>query len=735
MEIRKKPIVAITSSLLAVAVIGTGIASCSSNSDQARNEESTKPATSSKPSASPSTKAKDTKKSPAPAPSIKAPAGTQTVTGPKARHNTGAVSNNRWVPYHNTGAPAPARPPALTEAQKLAIALANQRAQLVSARDNAAAALNTINSNITKANADRDAAKIKLNNAIADQKRFEDAVETATKDLDQANADLSAKQAVLDQANAIFDAAKSDYDTKLADFKEANRPVFAALDEAKAKVAEAKTALKEATNAFNKANAEYVAKVADATKRRDEANAAIQKANADKAAASSALDAASKQVNTLKPQITNLQSQIDSLEIVKTETPFDASKLTPQQRNDVIGAMVAYQVNQYREMYGLKPLAVSIAYSENAEEWSHKMAGSAGYNHASDFGLDALSGVSVQGYSENIHKGYGSGNSINDLEKFANYLVNGWIKSPGHRTNLLSDSNNLMAVGVNYNPNGVSFGTWRAFNIADPSYNPEYHLTKYKEDRWMPTDYTKVYDGTKGNTQTLKELSTKYAAPNNDPAFAVTLPTLVGHTGVKPDKSDLGFITYGPDQAKFKALSSQKAAAEADLAKAEKTVVESQATIDNADKTIEKATSDKTTAETDLAKLEATKPVDENVNAAKQALDEATATETKAQADVDALADKAPSRTALDDAAAKQASAQADVTAAKATVDTANSAVNTAKANVSKAVIEQSEAKDAIVAADKTEADNQAKVGPATDKLNQAQENLDNFDAANPGVK
>ena len=735
MEIRKKPIVAITSSLLAVAVIGTGIASCSSNSDQTRNEESTKPATSSKPSASPSTKAKDTKKSPAPAPSIKAPAGTQTVTGPKARHNTGAVSNNRWVPYHNTGAPAPARPPALNEAQKLAIALANQRAQLVSARDNAAAALNTINSNITKANADRDAAKIKLNNAIADQKRFEDAVETATKDLDQANADLSAKQAVLDQANAIFDAAKNDYDTKLADFKEANRPVFAALDEAKAKVAEAKTALDKATDAFNKANAEYAAKVGDATKRRDEASAAIQKANADKAAASSALDAASKQVNTLKPQITNLQSQIDSLEIVKTETPFDASKLTPQQRNDVISAMVAYQVNQFRQMKGLDPLPVSIQLSNGAEEWSYKMAGPAGYNHASlnDLINTRYANQPVSGVNENIYRISSGTTSIADMEDTANRLVEGWIKSTGHRNNFLTQDKNVMAVGIKYTPSGKTLATWRSFS-ANPAQRGEI-VTADNEDRWMPTDYTKVYDGTKGNTARLRELADKYSLTIDPDAAEWKIGIETDHTGIKPDKTDLGFVTYGPDQAKFKTLSDQKAAAEADLAKAEKTVAESQTTIDNADKTIEKATGDKTTAEADLANLEATKPVDENVNAAKQALDEATATQTKAQADVDALADKAPSRTALDDAAAKQATAQADVTEAKATVDTASNAVNTAKANVSKAVIEQGEAKDAIVAADKTEADNQAKVEPATDKLNQAQENLDNFDAANPGVK
>ena len=721
MEIRKKPIVTITSSLLAAAIIGGGMVSCSYNFDQTRNGESTKPAASSKPSltpsANPSTKDEDTK--------IKIPDAIETATSDKARYDTGSIFNTEAL----------TRPPALTEAQKLANALANQRAQLVSVRDNAAAALNTINSNIAKANADRDAAKTKLSKAIADQKRFEAALEAATMDLDQANTDLSAKQATLDEANATLDAAKHDYDTKLADFKETNRPVFAALDEAKAKVADAKAALDEATDAFNKANAEYVAKVADATKRRDEATKAIEKANADKAAASSALDAASEQVNTLKPQITNLQSQIDSLEIIKTETAFDASKLTAEQRNDVVAAMVAYQVNQFREMYGLKPLAVSIAFSENAEEWSHKMAGPAGYNHASDFGSNIMTDLSSTGVSENIHKGYTNGTSISDLENFANYLVNGWIKSDGHRKNFLQDSRNVMAIGVNYNPNGASFGTWRSYKLADPEYNPEYQLTKYKEDRWMPTDYTKVYDGTKGNTQKLREFTAKYAAPNNDPAFAVTRPTLVGHTGIKPDKTDLGFVTYGPDQAKFKTLSDQKAAAEADLAKAEKTVADSQAVIDNADKTIEKASGDKTTAQADLAKLEATKPVDENVKAAKQTLDEATAAQTKAQADVDALADKAPSRVALDDAAAKQATAQADVTAAKTTVDATNAVVDTAKANVSKAVADQAEATQAIAAADQAEADNQAKVGPATEKLNQAQADLDNFDATNPNVK
>ena len=102
---------------------------------------------------------------------------------------------------------------------------------------------------------------------------------------------------------------------------------------------------------------------------------------------------------------------------------------------------ILYYTNKFRESKGRKPLQLEAVISQQARRHSRDMAnGSTGFGHEGF--EERVANVSkkmgrVAAAAENV--AYGT------LD--AQAVVNGWIKSPGHRKNLLGDYN-LIGIGT-----------------------------------------------------------------------------------------------------------------------------------------------------------------------------------------------------------------------------------------------------------------------------------------------
>ncbi|ROP28389.1 CAP domain-containing protein [Couchioplanes caeruleus] len=109
--------------------------------------------------------------------------------------------------------------------------------------------------------------------------------------------------------------------------------------------------------------------------------------------------------------------------------------------------------NQARVKAGCKALKVNAALLWAARGHSKYMAASGRFSHTgarnSTFAARARAAGYTAARSENIAWGYRS----------AREVVNGWLKSPGHRRNLLDCGARTFAVGVVYSTNGTPYYT------------------------------------------------------------------------------------------------------------------------------------------------------------------------------------------------------------------------------------------------------------------------------------
>ncbi|HVI49370.1 MAG TPA: CAP domain-containing protein [Chitinophaga sp.] len=102
---------------------------------------------------------------------------------------------------------------------------------------------------------------------------------------------------------------------------------------------------------------------------------------------------------------------------------------------------ILYYTNKFRQSKGLKPLQLDASISQQARRHSRDMAtGATGFGHEGF--EDRVAAISKQmgrvgAAAENV--AYGT------LD--AEAVVNGWIKSPGHRRNMLGDYN-LIGIGT-----------------------------------------------------------------------------------------------------------------------------------------------------------------------------------------------------------------------------------------------------------------------------------------------
>lgn len=102
---------------------------------------------------------------------------------------------------------------------------------------------------------------------------------------------------------------------------------------------------------------------------------------------------------------------------------------------------ILFYVNKFRKSHGLAPLQLNETICIEARQHSRDMAtgrskfGHSGFDDRADHLKEKLG--KIQGVAENVAYGYLSAKAV----------VDGWIKSPGHRKNLLGNYN-LIGIGV-----------------------------------------------------------------------------------------------------------------------------------------------------------------------------------------------------------------------------------------------------------------------------------------------
>ncbi len=148
-------------------------------------------------------------------------------------------------------------------------------------------------------------------------------------------------------------------------------------------------------------------------------------------------------------------------EVLSTEdlnTLIPNSSIPVATANDVnleqLKQSVFQKVNQYRVSQNLSPLTLDATISQPSMQHSQNMAtGQVPFSHdGAEQRFDKISNqISYQKIAENV--GYNSG-----YNNPAEQVVEGWIKSDGHRKNMLGDYN-LTGIGVAKNDKGEYYFT------------------------------------------------------------------------------------------------------------------------------------------------------------------------------------------------------------------------------------------------------------------------------------
>lgn len=153
-----------------------------------------------------------------------------------------------------------------------------------------------------------------------------------------------------------------------------------------------------------------------------------------------------------------------------TEMMFDdvriAAKPTAAAREsfdiDPFEADVIRLTNDYRVKRGLDPLEPDPRLLAAAEDWSRTMAKGDFFRHSKTAAQIDEFGYDARGWGENIAAGYPTAKAV----------VDGWIKSPGHRANLLRADFEHIGVGHHFEKNdrgAAPFGHYWTQIFGDPS--------------------------------------------------------------------------------------------------------------------------------------------------------------------------------------------------------------------------------------------------------------------------
>ncbi|WP_033339775.1 CAP domain-containing protein [Catenuloplanes japonicus] len=135
-------------------------------------------------------------------------------------------------------------------------------------------------------------------------------------------------------------------------------------------------------------------------------------------------------------------------------TASSASASSASVRTSVFEAQVVSQTNAARVRAGCEKLRVSRSLAKAAESHSREMARRDFFSHTGADGSRFTqrtkeAGFTSQPMGENIAWGY----------KNAEGVTRGWLRSPGHRRNMLNCRSTLIGVGAVRNSDGVLYWT------------------------------------------------------------------------------------------------------------------------------------------------------------------------------------------------------------------------------------------------------------------------------------
>lgn len=199
-------------------------------------------------------------------------------------------------------------------------------------------------------------------------------------------------------------------------------------------------------------------------------------------------DSTANQVSLIKSLKDALNSLIDDISKVditkeineKTEsikTTYEKTKKTtgigkPEIDITQLEYRVHELINEQRTNHGLSKLDFDSTLTKVARDHSADMAANDYFEHINLRGMDPTARASAKGYS--CHKDYGSYyiegiaenifqnnlydlttyvngipfHSWNTMEEIASSIVNGWMNSPGHRQNILTQTYDVEGIGV-----------------------------------------------------------------------------------------------------------------------------------------------------------------------------------------------------------------------------------------------------------------------------------------------
>ncbi len=126
-------------------------------------------------------------------------------------------------------------------------------------------------------------------------------------------------------------------------------------------------------------------------------------------------------------------------------------------------------INQERTKQEMKPLVMNDKLNQAAQDWSAYMAENDYFDHLGPDGTTPQQRAEQAGYAdlagwENIY--YGEGNLGKAAKTF-----DAWMKSPGHKANMLNQDLNEVGLGVATNSSGTKYWTLLAGigkNVAAP---------------------------------------------------------------------------------------------------------------------------------------------------------------------------------------------------------------------------------------------------------------------------
>ncbi len=111
-------------------------------------------------------------------------------------------------------------------------------------------------------------------------------------------------------------------------------------------------------------------------------------------------------------------------------------------------------VNQQRSQAGCRPLALSGALNELAQDFSEEMAARGFFDHTDPDGKTPWDRAAALGIT-NL-----GGENIAEGQPDAQAVMDAWMNSPGHRANILNCEYHTIGIGVHYNTGSQTGGPW-----------------------------------------------------------------------------------------------------------------------------------------------------------------------------------------------------------------------------------------------------------------------------------